>query len=207
MAAGRKFLAFVQLLTASSATQGSVWGCGSNVVDRFFRVRQVPKVGEKGFFYSPTKILEASIVGGVTLNHLAWAAELGVPTGLLALQGDDDAGRLIRSAMLRMGVSTECVEVDTTMTTAESYVLSQPHDGERSIIMASGSTSQIDARVISRLFKAASAAAGVPRIITTEISQVPLSGVEALLQAGNTAGALTVRATTNTSREQALFNF
>ncbi len=46
-------------------------------------MRAIPKVGEKGFFFSPTKILEASIVGGVTLNHLAWASALGVPTGLV----------------------------------------------------------------------------------------------------------------------------
>ena len=64
-------------------------------MDRFFRVRAIPKVGEKGFFASPTKIVEGSVVGGVTLNHLAWAAALGVPCGLLALQGDDAAGALV----------------------------------------------------------------------------------------------------------------
>ena len=90
-------LAVAPNAVADSALPGCV-GCGSNVVDRFFRVRAIPKVGEKGFFFSPTKILEDSIVGGVTLNHLAWAAELGVPVGLLALQGDDEAGRLVRSA-------------------------------------------------------------------------------------------------------------
>jgi arabinose-5-phosphate isomerase len=185
--------ALLSLLTMGvEATAGSgVWGCGSNVVDRFFRVRAIPKVGEKGFFDSPTKILETSVVGGVTLNHLAWAAELGVPCGLLALQGDDDAGRLVRSAMDDVRVSAECVEVSQEYTTAESYVLSQPHDGERSIIMASGSTSQIDGEAMSRLFERATAL-NAPLICTTEVSQVPLSGVEALLLAGNACGALTV---------------
>lgn len=56
-------------------------------MDQFLRMRAIPKVGEKGFFSSPTKIIEASVVGGVTLNHLAWAASLGVPTGGLFLQG------------------------------------------------------------------------------------------------------------------------
>ena len=28
-----------------------VVGCGSNVVDRFFRVKALPKPGEKGFFF------------------------------------------------------------------------------------------------------------------------------------------------------------
>jgi hypothetical protein len=34
---------------------------GDEQVDRFFRVRAVPKCGEKGFFASPTKILEDSV--------------------------------------------------------------------------------------------------------------------------------------------------
>jgi hypothetical protein len=89
--------------------------------------------------------------------------------------------------------------------TAESYVLSQPHDGERSIIMASGSTSNINAEVMSELWKrvinkgtAAPAAAGsgtttsFPRIVTTEVSQVPLSGVIKLLKLGAEVGALTL---------------
>ena len=32
-----------------------------------------------------TKVVEGTVVGGVTLNHLSWAAALGAPTGLLAL--------------------------------------------------------------------------------------------------------------------------
>ena len=167
-------------------------GCGSNVVDRFFRVRAIPKPGEKGFFHSPTRILEDSIVGGVTLNHLAWAAELGVPTSLLALQGDDDAGHRIRAAMKDLGISSEHIEVGPEYTTAESYVISQPSDGERSIIMASGSTSQINSGVMDRLFSRFLESDNAPRIVSTEVSQVPLSGVEALLKAGNSAGALTV---------------
>merc|ERR1712159_320414 len=49
-----------------------VLGCGSNVVDYFFKVKSVPNSGEKGYFKSPTQILERTVVGGVTLNHLAW---------------------------------------------------------------------------------------------------------------------------------------
>jgi len=30
------------------------------------------------------------MVGGVTLNHLCWARALGCPSGLMALQGDDE---------------------------------------------------------------------------------------------------------------------
>jgi hypothetical protein len=55
-----QFLALVAALSTVAAAKSrfDCVGCGSNVVDRFFRVRAIPKVGEKGFFYSPTKILE-----------------------------------------------------------------------------------------------------------------------------------------------------
>ena len=179
--------------SATAATNNNipllpVVGCGSNVVDRFFRVRAIPKPGEKGFFASPTRILEDSIVGGVTLNHLAWAAQLKVPAGLMALQGDDASGALIRQAMCDLEVSANHVQVDPAYTTAESYVILQ-EDGERSIIMASGGTSEIDAEVVDRHFAAPARAAS---IVTTEISQVPLSGVLALLHAARAGGAVSV---------------
>lgn len=65
------------------------------------------------------------MIGGVTLNHLCWAALGGgklwigsgiilycvsVPTGLLAFQGNDDQGNFIRSRLKRMGVTTEFIE-------------------------------------------------------------------------------------------------
>ena len=69
---------------SGDATLGAV-GMGSNVVDRFFRVRGAggiqATVGQKGFFKS-----EGNVVGGVTLNHLSWASALGVPATLAALQ-------------------------------------------------------------------------------------------------------------------------
>jgi len=44
----------------------------SNVVDIFMRVREIPKAGDKGYFSDPLKTVEGRVVGGVTLNHLAW---------------------------------------------------------------------------------------------------------------------------------------
>eukprot|EP00462_Mataza_sp_D1_P021607 CAMPEP_0175128752 /NCGR_PEP_ID=MMETSP0087-20121206/5101_1 /TAXON_ID=136419 /ORGANISM="Unknown Unknown, Strain D1" /LENGTH=584 /DNA_ID=CAMNT_0016410845 /DNA_START=47 /DNA_END=1801 /DNA_ORIENTATION=+ len=167
-----------------------VLGCGSNVVDKFFRVRALPKPGEKGYFESPTKIVEDSVVGGVTVNHLAWAKMLGVPTGLLALQGNDSSGKMIRKQMESMGLSTQFIEVDDSYTTAESYVMLQT-DGERSIIMASGATSLIDDVVGTRLSKNFSGVCE-SSIFTTEISQVPLSGVITLLEAAKKCNNITV---------------
>lgn len=58
--------------TDPSSSSLGVIGLGSNVVDRFYRVRGAeglgPIVGQKGYFAA-----EGNVVGGVTLNHLAWA--------------------------------------------------------------------------------------------------------------------------------------
>jgi sugar/nucleoside kinase (ribokinase family) len=67
----------------------------------------LPKPGEKGFFADNMKILDTSVVGGVTLNHLAWAAQLSVPVGGMFLQGNDAAGKMIRDAMAKLGVSVD----------------------------------------------------------------------------------------------------
>lgn len=123
--------------------------------------------------------------------------------------------------MARLGVSDRHVVVDAAYTTAESYVFLQP-DGERSIIMASGATSLITDAVyagavpragvrlrgeaVGMLSRATdrpradrrsvhehfAGAVHGSRIVSTEISQVPLSGVLALLRMAHATGALTV---------------
>lgn len=172
----------------SVTSKEGIVGCGSNVVDRFYRLKAIPKLGEKGYFASPTTILETSVVGGVTLNHLSWAAQLGVPVSGLFLQGDDAAGNMIRDSMDELGVDRSRVQVDSEYTTAESFILLQG-DGERSIIMASGATSQITDDVVTKNFEAAVKSA---RIMSSEISQVPLSGVSRLLSVAKDSGVLSV---------------
>lgn len=61
----------------------------------------------------------------MTLNHLAWAAALGVPTGLMALQGNDAYGRQIRDKMGDLGVSTAYVHVGDEYATSMTHVLSE----------------------------------------------------------------------------------
>lgn len=73
----------------SSKTRKLVMGMGSNCVDVFYPLRRFPAAGDKEYF-SNVNICTGRIVGGVTLNHLAWARALGCPTSLLALQGNDE---------------------------------------------------------------------------------------------------------------------
>ncbi len=161
-------------------------GAGSNVVDRFHRVKAVPAAGFKGYFANLNELEEATVVGGVTLNHLAWASLLGVPTALIALQGEDDAGKFIRKTMNELGVSTELVRVSNKYTTSVSLIFLQPN-GERAIIMAPAATSLIDDALVREHW---SPAVSTAKIVTTEISQLPLSAVEQLLTDARRGGAL-----------------
>ncbi len=78
----------------------------------------------------------------MTLNHLVWAAELGAPTALLALQGDDPDGQLIRTTLAKHGVFPGFVHHGPEFVTSVSHVFLDA-SGERSIIMAPASTSAI----------------------------------------------------------------
>jgi sugar/nucleoside kinase (ribokinase family) len=141
-------------------------------------------------YYSPTRILEQSLVGGVTLNHLAWAAALGVPASLLALQGDDPSGRYIRSSLSgQYGVDTSFVQVNKEYTTSECFVFIQ-RDGERSIVMAPSATSFLDGAAVDRFF--AGAVRDHAFMVSSEISQVPHSGVLRLLRTARSCGITSV---------------
>ena len=164
-------------------------GCGSNVVDRFYNVKVVPQVGQKGYFLPGREGVEdANLVGGVTLNHLSWASSYGANTALLALQGNDEAGKLIRNQMTAHNVSKDFVKVGDEYTSSVSHVLSQ-EDGERSILMAPASTSQITQQVASEQWNTDVLSETV--LFSTEISQVPLSGVIQLLKTAKAAGCVT----------------
>ena len=173
---------------ASSALPASVYGCGSNVVDVIFRTKALPRAGEKGYFEPSVPIPEAEVVGGVTLNHLSWARLFGVKTGLLALQGEDAHGRTIRAKLEDTDVDTSCIKVSEAYRTSLSHIVLDK-EGERAIIMAPGSTSDISRSVVRESFGDALRGA---RIVTTEISQLPLDAVEELLTSSTGLGMLDV---------------
>lgn len=81
--------------------------------DCTFKIKAPSKVdasfAELCAVFSPFRALEKRLIGGVTLNHLCWAALGGVPTGLLALQGKDELGRLIRTNLRDLGVATDYI--------------------------------------------------------------------------------------------------
>ena len=109
---------------------------------------------------------------------------IGAPTGLMALQGLDTNGETIRSKMNELGVSTEFVRASNEYSTSVSHILLEP-SGERTILMAPASTSRLTGEKMKKEF--GNAVATRASMITTEISQVPLSGVEFLLNAAHQA--------------------
>ena len=184
----RQLRCTVALTTRAASSSAPVLGCGSNVVDIISRVRALPQAGEKGYFEDPEVLVNARIVGGVTLNHLAWASALGVPTGLFAFQGTDDNGVMVRAKMDELGISTEHLLVGSQYVTSVSHIFLDS-TGERCIMMAPASTTKINAAAMCENFAPAVPSAS---IITSEISQVPLSGVGALFDAAAAAGKLSM---------------
>ncbi|XP_019859150.1 PREDICTED: probable fructokinase-5 [Amphimedon queenslandica] len=178
-----------RLSSVSKPGRKYVLGCGSNVVDNIYNVRVVPQAGEKGFFMSPFKAREAQLIGGVTLNHLAWAALGGVPAGLLAFQGNDEGGNFIRSRLKRMGVTTEFIEVKDNYITSECHVFIQ-EDGERSILQAPAASFLINTQSARAAFE--SAIKNNASMVTTEISQLPFTGVLEILKMAKEAGVVSI---------------
>jgi len=188
-------LKFVRRLsdTASSLRPGLILGCGSNVVDHFVYVNNQPVRSSKSLLSHDDSSTKTNVspnswshvcVGGVTLNHLSWASRLGAKCGLLAAQGTDSIGESIREACKQYGIFTENIVVSSQYSSSSSVVFYNSK-GERSIVMARGATSLMDREFVKEHF---SSSLDKACILSTEISQVPLSGVLYLLRRASEKG-------------------
>jgi arabinose-5-phosphate isomerase len=166
-----------------------VVGIGSMVVDRVHRAPRILQAGEKGTLRDvegagPVR----QYVGGVVLNHLGWAAVLGLRTGIFGRQADDEGGRFLRRAMARIGIERDIHVAPDGAASSVSEIFVDD-SGERSIYMAPGATSEttrehvrsVHARFIRR-----------GRVLTTEVSQLPLEAALEALSIAREAGARTV---------------
>jgi sugar/nucleoside kinase (ribokinase family) len=85
-------------------------GIGSMVADRLHRVPRILGIDQKGIMRPGADGGTAELrVGGVVLNHLGWAAVLGLPVGIFGKQADDASGRFLRDAMDRFGIAKDLV--------------------------------------------------------------------------------------------------
>jgi sugar/nucleoside kinase (ribokinase family) len=168
-------------------SQLDVVGIGSMAVDRMHRCPRILGGDEKGML----RELEGSAsvqlrVGGVVLNHLGWAACLGLRTGIFGRQADDEEGRFLRRAMDQLAIERNIVVEGEQSSIAEIFVDDQ---GARAIYMAPGTTSGTTAEHVERHHAEFIRSA---LRLTTEVSQLPLSAALAALKVARNAGVATL---------------
>ncbi len=158
------------MTTPTSDGRLDVAGIGSMVVDRFHRAPRILGPDEKCILEplaggAPT----TRFVGGVVLNHLGWAAVLGLRAGIFGRQPDDEDGRFLRAAMDRHGIERHLVPAGSATSLAEVFVDAA---GTRAIYMAPGATRETPPEEIRRHHTAFIRRAAR---LTTEVSQLPLA--------------------------------
>ncbi len=157
-----------------------VVGIGSMAVDRVHRAPRILAPGEKGILRELDGVGPVcDYVGGVVLNHLGWAAALGLRVGIFGRQADDEGGRFLRAAMARAGIETHLeiapARAGRASTMAEIFI---DDAGERSIYMAPGTTSETTSEHVRKIHADFIRRA---HMLTTEVSQLPLpAALEAL---------------------------
>jgi arabinose-5-phosphate isomerase len=145
-------------------------GIGSMVADRIHRVPRILASDQKGIMRAGADGRTADLrVGGVVLNHLGWAAALGLPVGIFGKQADDANGRFLRDAMDRFGIAKDLVLDGSATSFADIYV---DDAGGRAIYMAPGATSETTYQHVRRHHERTIASA---LRLTTEVSQLPLA--------------------------------
>ena len=153
-----------------------VAGCGSMVVDLFHRTPRIISAEEKILLDSngKTPAVETA-VGGVTLNHLGWAQVLGLRTGIFGKMGDDHNGEILRAGMDRLRIEHHLTLDGSASSFAPVFLDRQ---GNRAIYMMRGATAELTPNEIRGRHRAFIRRA---RIVSTEISQLPLATVIGIL--------------------------
>ena len=147
------------------------------VVDLFYRTPRIIRADEKILLraHTASAAIERTQVGGLVLNHLGWARILGLKTGIFGKMGDDRNGEFLRDGMDRLGIRHH-LSFDGTAT-AFATIFVDAH-GDRAIYMARGATGELTpAEVRSRH----GAFIRRANLVSTEISQLPLRTVLAIL--------------------------
>jgi sugar/nucleoside kinase (ribokinase family)/D-arabinose 5-phosphate isomerase GutQ len=154
-----------------------VAGCGSVVVDLFYRTPRFVRAEEKIALdaHHDDGRMERAAVGGLVLNHLGWARVLGLEVGVFGKIGADRNGEFLRRGMDQLGIRHHLTTDGSASSFAKIFVDAR---GERAIYMARGATAELASDEIRRRHAGFIRHA---RMISTEISQLPLRTVIALL--------------------------
>jgi sugar/nucleoside kinase (ribokinase family) len=164
-----------------------VAGCGSMVVDLFYRAPRIIGADEKILLDAHRNgAATERAVGGVVLNHLGWARILGLNVGIFGKMGDDAHGKFLRDGMDALGIRHHLTLDGSTSSFANIFI---DRAGDRAIYMMRGATAELRPGEIGRLHGAFIRRAG---IVSTEVSQLPLPTVIAILQFARTHSITTV---------------
>jgi arabinose-5-phosphate isomerase len=162
-----------------------VVGIGSMAADRIVRVPRILGADEKGIVHAGAAS-GGEYVGGVVLNHLGWAAVLGLRCGIFGRQADDPPGRFLRGAMDRLGITRDIILDGSASTVADIYV---DDTGDRAIYMRPGATSETTPEMVRE--RHADFIRNAARL-TTEVSQLPLAAAREALAIAVEAGVATL---------------
>lgn len=164
-----------------------VVGCGSMVVDLFCRTPRIIGADEKILLDAePTAGNEPPSVGGVVLNHLGWARVLSLEVGIFGKMGDDRYGEFLRAGMSSLGIHQHLTLDGSASSSARIFIDAA---GNRAAYMTRGATAELRPSEIGRRHGAFIRRG---RIVTTEISQLPLATVNAILLYARSHGIPTV---------------
>jgi len=154
-----------------------VAGCGSMVVDLFYRTPRIICAEEKVALdaHHDDGRIERAAMGGLVLNHLGWARVLGLDVGVFGKIGPDRNGDFLRRGIERLGIRHHLTSDGSASSFAKIFVDSR---GGRAIYMARGATAELAPEEIRRRHAGFIESA---RLVSTEISQLPLRTVIALL--------------------------
>ncbi len=158
-------------------TKLDVVGCGSMVVDLFYRTPKFVHAEQKVALHAHHEAgpMERAAVGGLVLNHLGWARVLGLEVGVFGKIGADRNGEFLRRGIAQLGIHHHLTDDGSASSFAKIFVDTR---GGRAIYMARGATAELAPEEIRRRHAGFIRRA---RMISTEISQLPLRTVIALL--------------------------
>jgi arabinose-5-phosphate isomerase len=154
-----------------------ILACGSTVVDHIHSTDALLGPESKGFVWQ-----SQSLIGGVALNHLTWAAVLGLKAAVMGPGADDAEGRFLRQGMDGFGIRHDSL-LKSSRKTSVSHIYVDRR-GERAIYQELGATVELD-MAMARSFIGL---VGRSRFLSTEVSQLRLKPVLALLKAASRQG-------------------
>jgi arabinose-5-phosphate isomerase len=162
-------------------------GIGSMVVDLIYRTPRIIGSEEKiALGKYDTGEAVKMLVGGVTLNHLSWASLLGLRVGIFGKQGDDEYGRFLRAGMDRHRIDKHITLDGASSSFAHIFV---DPEGGRAIYMSPAATSETTGEYLRAKHAEYIRSS---KMLSTEISQLPLDAVVAALEIAREAGTTTI---------------